>query len=217
VYTGFRDDAPSGDLFWRHADGSGEEQALLRTPEQKLATDWSRDGRFVIYETLSSSGTRWDLWVLPTDGGQQPFAFLRTSFQEIDAHFQPVQAGISKWIAYTSDETGRMEVYVRRFSGRAESPGGSAKWRVSNGGGEQPRWRADGLELYYTKPDLTIVAVEVHPGHMFAAGRVEELFRRPPGHMVVAGDTKFMVARPVEYGQATPVTIVLNWLDGMNQ
>ena len=89
--------------------------------------------------------------MLPLEGDKKPVPFLVTEFNEGQARFSPD----GHWVAYTSDESGHYEVYVRSFSmnsaGTAVEAGG--KWQISNGYGRQPRWRGDGRELYYRSRD----------------------------------------------------------------
>src|SRR5260370_6130941 len=97
--------------------------------------DWSSDGRFVLYRHLNSE-TAFDLWAIPLDGDRQPFPIVQTEFDEREGQFSPD----GKWIAYASNQSGRVEVYLRPFPG----PGGDL--RVSAAGGAQRRWRRDGNE-----------------------------------------------------------------------
>jgi hypothetical protein len=118
----------------------------LGVPYDRVPYDWSRDGRWV------SMGT-FDIWVAPVSGNGTPFPFVATSFNEGNARFSPD----AKWIAYSSDETGRAEVYVRPFAGAPST--GEGKIRISSAGGNQPVWRADGQELFYISGDLHLYAV----------------------------------------------------------
>ena len=99
-------------LYQKSASGVGNTEALLKesTDTFIFPTDWSSDGRFIAY-TTSSTGSKFDLWILPTGGNQKPFLFLQTQFNEMYAHFSPD----GKWIAYASDESGKWEIYVRTF------------------------------------------------------------------------------------------------------
>jgi len=139
------------DLFQKLASGAGQEEAVLATPYSKGAYQWSRDGRFLVYLEVSPK-TKDDLWVLPvTPGGdRKPIPFLQTEFNDLMGQLSPD----SRWMAYTSDESGRREVYVRPF------PAADGKWQISTDGGEQPRWRGDGKELYYVS-GRKIEAVDV--------------------------------------------------------
>src|SRR5262245_3984313 len=141
-----------GDLYWTQADGGGPDELILRSTERvmQIPTDWSSDGRLLLYEVYPS-GNLSDLYVLSVPPSQPPQPFLKSPGRERQGQFSPD----TRWIAYTSDESGTYEVYVRRF------PGGGSKWQVSTGGGAQPRWRRDGKELFFLGLDGKLMAVEV--------------------------------------------------------
>jgi hypothetical protein len=142
-------------LFIRDFAGGGEDKVLVEPDgDARFLSDWSRDGRFIVY-TEQSLNTGSDIWVLPDPGkGSKPFVFQRTFAIETQAKISPD----GKWMAYASDESGTFEVYVRPF------PSGAGRWRISTAGGDQPLWRADGRELYYRQPGTPrsrIMAVQV--------------------------------------------------------
>ena len=146
----------SFDLYQRASDGAGHEDLLLKSDHPKFATDWSRDGRFLLYYDVDPQ-TKSDLWVLPTDAvsdGRKPVPFLRTEFNEANGKFSPD----GHWVAYESDESGRYEIYVRPFPA---PDGGGGKWMVSQAGGRGPYWRGDGKELFYLAPDGNVMAAAV--------------------------------------------------------
>src|SRR5262249_31242771 len=129
---------------------SGSEQLLLATPQIKVPTDWSPDGRFLLYRNFDPK-TGYDIWALPMDGDRKPFPVVQTNSVERDAQFSPN----GKWIAYQSNESDRFEIYVQPFP----SPGGRSL--VSTNGGAQPRWRRDGKELFYIGLDDRLMAVPI--------------------------------------------------------
>ncbi len=199
----------SGNLYQKAANGTGNEELLLKTNERKWPSDWSRDGRFIIYTDLSQK-TKADLWVLPMTGEQQPMPFLQTPFNEDHARFSP-DAG---FIAYASDESGKFEVYVQTF------PASGGKWLVSTGGGAQPRWRRDGKELFYLAPDRKLMAVDVKiQASTFEAGVPRPLFQtRVVGYPnprnvydVSADGQRFLFITPLEETVSAPITVVANW------
>jgi len=103
-----------------------------------------------MYESTDpKTGT--DLWILPLEGERKPVPFLKREFNEQSGQFSPD----GHWVAYTSDESGRGEIYVAPF------PGSGGKHQVSLAGGEQPRWRADGKKLFYIAPDNRLMAAEI--------------------------------------------------------
>src|SRR5439155_18590961 len=117
--------------------GAGNDELLLESPLTKNPTDWSSDGRFLMY-SVQDLKTGSDLWVLPLGGDRKSFAFLNTKFSETQGQFSPD----GRWVAYQSDESGRQEIYVRPF------PAAAGQWQISTSGGIQARWRRDGKELY---------------------------------------------------------------------
>jgi serine/threonine protein kinase len=207
VFASDRDGA--GNLYQKSASGAGNEELLFKTNERKWPSDWSRDGRFIIYTNLSQK-TKADLWVLPMTGEQKPAPFLQSMFNEDHARFSPD----GHFIAYASDESGRFEVYVQTF------PASGGKWLVSANGGAQPRWRRDGKELFFIAPDRKLMAVDVKlEGSTFEAGVPKVLFQtRVAGYPnprnvyeVSADGQRFLIITPLEEATSTPITVVVNW------
>jgi Tol biopolymer transport system component len=172
----------------------------------KFLTDWSRDGRLIAFNS-SSAERQDDMWVLSVAEGKADLV-LATPTMERDTVF----SRDGKWVAHVSAESGRPEIYVRAFPG----PGG--KWQVSTSGGLQPRWRADGKEIFYTAPGGRLMAVPVTAGPAFEKGTPQPLFqlrsrRTNIGQYdVFAGGQKFIVNTVVTEKSATPLTLVQNWL-----
>jgi eukaryotic-like serine/threonine-protein kinase len=201
-------DGPAN-LYQRAASGAGNDEALLKSEYTKLPNDWSADGRFILYQDLAPK-TNWDLWVLPLSGEQKPSPFLRTESVEFQGRFSPD----GKWVAYTSNESGTWQVYVRSF------PDQGGKWQVSTESGAQPQWRRDGRELFYVSLDRKLMAVEVKgDGATFEAGVPKALFElRVPGlpgqrnsYVPTADGRRFLVASLLEDASLTATTVVLNW------
>jgi len=168
-------------------------------------TDWSADGRFIIYQKGEPTAGR-DLWVLPLFGEQKPFPFLQTQFNERDARF----SSDGRWVAFISNESGRNEIYVTRF----DQPG--EKWRISTAGGESPRWRRDGKELFYLAADKKLMAVPVKSGAAtFEAEAPTALFKIDSilegDYDVTADGQRFLINSSVAGAQSLPFTVVLNW------
>jgi Tol biopolymer transport system component len=141
VFSSDRD----GGVFqlYEKPSAGGQEQLLLKTGQPKTATDWSRDGRYIVYtETDAKTGA--DIWLLPLFGERKPVEYLRTPFNETQARVSPD----GRWLAYRSDESGVEQVYVQSF------PQAGSKWQVSTEAGRQPHWRGDGKELLYLSPVL---------------------------------------------------------------
>ncbi len=153
-------------LYRKLADGSGSEELLLDM-EGSQPTDWSSDGRFILFHLASGGSGSWhDLWALPlADRKAKP---LTTSFSASQA----VLSRDMQWLAYASDETGVREVYVDSF------PPTGRKTPVSRGGGAEPQWRFDGRELFYVSADRRLMVVPTKMTPTFEAGRPEPLFEK---------------------------------------
>ncbi|MBZ5624707.1 MAG: protein kinase, partial [Acidobacteriia bacterium] len=200
------------DLYQRAANGAGGDELLLKSDLNKYVADWSRDGRFLLFDQ-AIEGNRRELWVLPMDGTgeRKPVPFLRTDFDTRSGRFSPD----GRWIAYQSNESTKDEIYVRPFPAPA---GGGGKWTVSQGGGRQPRWRRDGKELFYIGLNGELMVSEISTsGAAFQSQMPKLLFQIkapliPPGWDVSVDGTKFLF--PVTSGEATqdPFTVVLNWM-----
>ena len=213
---------PQG-LFVGESNRAGAEAQLLDAPTPNFPSDWSRDGRFLLYvETDSTTGR--NLWALPMTGvgqpkgpagtaaaqGRKPFPVVRTPFEEQNGQFSPD----GRWVAYETNESGRFEIVVQQF------PSASGKWQVSTGGGIQPRWRADGKELYFFAPDENLMAVSVTTTDgALVAGKPAALFQAHvvPGvgtnkqQYAVSRDGRFLINEPVEESVTAPITLILNW------
>lgn len=165
----FRSDREGGryNLYEKSSSGAGQEELLYESsgPYPINPHDWSADGRFIVYLRVEEKAN-FDLWVLPLFGDRQPFPFLQEEYDENQGQLSPD----GRWMAYVSNESGRDEVYVQSFP----TPGG--KRRVSTGGGVQPRWRADGEELFYLASDQNLMAVPVRGETTLEMGAPAALF-----------------------------------------
>jgi Tol biopolymer transport system component len=184
----------------------GTDELLVEGPGNFTMTPsaWSSDGQFIAYTTRGSN-----VWILPLSGDRKPFAFAETPFIEASAVFSPD----GRWIAYTSNEGGQLDVYVQSF------PGPGTKSQVSRNGGSHPVWRPDGRELFYLGPDGTMMSVPIGHGRSFDAGLPQALFRanvwtltRNQVYAVTKDGQRFLVtATPQKSSGAAPLTVVLNW------
>jgi eukaryotic-like serine/threonine-protein kinase len=204
----------SMDLYRKRVNSApGSEELLLSTPQVKFPTDWSRDGRFLLYNAVGPKGNV-DIWALPLDGARTPIAILGTAFNEQHAQFSPD----SQWIAYQSDKTGRSEIYVRPFAGSgADVP-------VSTGGGSQVRWSPNGFELFYIAADDRLMTVPIRTTRTDSPvelGAPQTLFQTNVGttapntnrhQFAVSPDGESFVLNSVPEPSATsPLTVVVNW------
>jgi serine/threonine protein kinase/Tol biopolymer transport system component len=201
-------------LYEKAASGAGQDVLLLKSDYFKFPTDWSRDGRFIIYRQIHPK-TKYDVWVLPVgspSGDQKPFAFLETEANEAAAVLSPD----GRWLAYASDESGTYEVYVQNF------PEGGGKRQVSTAGGIGPHWRSDGKELFYHGPDGKLMAATVKAGSTFEASAPIALFEFRAGgnlitpyYSVTSDGQRFLLSTIVETAARAPLTVVVNWTAGM--
>lgn len=202
-------------IYQKSLAGTRQEEVLLESNVAAFPQSWSSDGRFLAYETRGVPNTVMDIWVLPLVGdpstplgaGRKPIPFLQTQFVEFGPRFSPD----GRWIAYASLESGRDEVYVAPFSG----PG--RKWQISTNGGDRPRWRRDGKEIYYLTSDNKIMAVEVGSrGDTFEVGAAKALFETRPQRNGTAYDVtgdgqRFLVNTLLQAQTSAPLTLVVNW------
>ncbi len=203
---------PNGhfDLYKKDSGGAGGDELLFQSSDDKFPGDWSRDGKYLIYYDIDPK-TKSDLWVLPMSGKRKPRIFLQTEFSETNGAFSPD----GRWVAYNSDESGAMEIYVRPF------PPSRGKWQISTTGGGQPVWRSDGKELYYVAPDRKIMAVEVKSGSDFSTGLPVPLFDAPvrfdgitESHSAFAvspDGQRFLMNTIAEEAAHVPITVVVDW------
>jgi Tol biopolymer transport system component len=207
VYGSDREGGVMG-LYVKSASGLGEDEQLCRGHLSIWADDISPDGKYLMFTDFTPE-TDADLLVMPMEGDHKPRVFLRTPFTETHAKFSPD----GRWVAYSSTESGRPEVYVQAFEGT------TGKWQVSTSGGFEPHWRADGKELFFASTDGKLMAVDVKPGATLEFGVPKALFdmQAVPGirnNFVVAPDgQRFLYLKP-QSEALTPTTIVLNWSAG---
>lgn len=200
----------SVNIYQKSSSGTGEDEILVDTPNPKYPTDWSRDGKYILYDEIDPK-SKFDLWILPLSADRKPMPFLHSQFNESHGQFSPD----GKWIAYTSDETGRAEIYVRSF------PAAGEKWQISTNGGDQAQWRRDGKELYYMAGDNKLMMVQVRTLQTFETEVPIPLFNAqvPPNTMtdarnqyVMSADAqRFLVTALASESTASPITVVLNW------
>jgi Tol biopolymer transport system component len=198
-------------LFEKSTTGGGDEQVVIEDAGPPMS--WSPDGQFLLYSRPDPK-TGLDLWILAMTGERKPRTVVQTVGDQFGGEFSPD----GRWLAYESNESGRLDVYVQPF------PDAGGKWQVSIAGGAQPRWGRDGKELYYVAPDARLVAVPVKAsadGKTLDLGAPVPLFRarlasgagNTPGRAqyAVAPDGRFLMNTVVEDTAASPITVIVNW------
>jgi Tol biopolymer transport system component len=199
-------------LFAKPLNG-GPSVQLLNTPHAKQATHWSHDGRVVLFREITLT-PRFDanIGMLPMDGTTPASMVLKSAFEERDAQFSPN----GRWLAYQSNESGRLEVYMQRVGG--DGP----RTRISTDGGAQARWRPDGLEIFYLSLEGQLMSVPLRPSDSadeLRAGTPTPLFRARVGpvqgvalhhYIPSARGDRFLLDVLLEE-PAPPLTLLLNW------
>jgi hypothetical protein len=207
------------DLYVKGSNGTGSEALLLANGNRKFPAQWTRDGHFVVCRELNSR-TRNEIWVLRMDGekSNRGVPLVQFEFEEVFCQISPD----GHWIAYTTEESGQREVYVRPL------PSGEGRWRVSLAGGGQPRWRGDNKELFCWAMDGKIMSVEVKAGagnKVFDPGAPRPLFeaRLTPTNSNaiyeydVAADGKRFLLNTLVGDLAQPLNAVVNWDAGLTK
>ena len=197
-------------IYSKASDGSGPEQALIEGDDAfKFPESVSPDQRFLVYMRVATDQrSATDIYGLPLSGERKPFPIVQNAFNNM----QPRVSPDGKWMAYSSSESGRFEVYVTGF------PGGGAKWQVSTSGGSFPSWRRDGRELFWLDPGDNMMAVDVNtagttvrvgtPQALFHAGGVQT--QQGP-YAVTADGKKFLINTGDVKEENQPFILVQNW------
>jgi len=198
------------DLHIKNSDGAQEEKSIVHGDIDKFPNDWSRDGKYILYTQDT------DLWFV-TLPELKSSLFLKAPSVLRNGQFSPD----GKWVAYSSNESGKWEIYVTSF------PEPRGKWQVSAGGGEQPRWRGDGKELFYISSDGKIMAAPVTTGANFDASTPVALFQVTPRQPVPIYDLfvydvsrdgqRFLINTELKQAGSAPMSIVLNWTAKLNK
>jgi Tol biopolymer transport system component len=201
-------------IYTKAANGAGQATQLAEIEGSSgSATDWSRDGKYLLF-TAQAKETRNDIWLLRLDQGGKAAPLLRTPAGEGEARFSPD----GRWMAYVSYESGHDEVYVTPF------PNVGPKWQISSDGGEFPQWSRDGRELFFLQRDNTVMAAPIAAKDASVeVGTVKPLFKlnSPPGlfgEFVVSPDnSRFLATASGGTDSTTPLTLVVNWMAGMKK
>ena len=205
-----------GDLYLKALVGNGKEELLLGNGVRKDPTDWSRDGRFILYDNWANQGSTRVMWFVPLFGDRKPSPYQYKTFSNWGGRFSPD----GHWVAYAANESGPDEVYIQAF------PATGVTYRVSTGGGSEPAWRGDGHELFYLAADGTLTAcvIRMHDD-VVDVGAPTPLFRPKlePNNTLrhvfdVAPDgERFLITTPIQDETAARITVVLNWTSTLRQ
>jgi eukaryotic-like serine/threonine-protein kinase len=188
--------------------GAGNEEVLVKAPG--ILQDWSSDGRFVL------TNDRVSIWVVPLFGDRKPYSYLAPAQF---SRAQPQLSSDGRWMAYRSNESGKNEIYVQSF------PDASVRARISTDGGDSPRWRRDGKEIFYLDPDQKLMVVSVSasakkldvstPSRLFEV-TVSSIAPQRQQYDVTSDGQRFLVNTNAAESE-TPVTVVVNWQEELKR
>lgn len=194
------------ELYRRPANGSGSHAILPVSGGAKYPTDWMPDGRHLVYHAYHRE-TGSDIWRLSVDGNHA-VPLVQTPFDEMQGQV----SDDGRWLAYTSLESGRIQVYVQGLVASGE------RWQVSVDGGRDPRWRGDGRELFFLSADSWLTAVDFSEGGPGTPRRLFQVGVPPPrdpylsSYDVTVDGRRFLVKLPVQDVTTTPIHVVTGWL-----
>ena len=204
-----------------NADAGDPDEPLVVSNDAKIPFDWSRDGRFLLFASFDGRGMmRPRLWVQSLPGSVPTTTEIAaSSLGQGDGQLQISPDG--RWVAYASDVAGSPQVFVRPF------PNGPGRWLISTAGGVEPKWRADGRELFYLASDQMLMSAQIGDGPVFTASPVRPLFRSnlvgaylgspyPNGRVrneyaVSPDGQRFLIAQPAGGPSAYALRVVVNW------
>jgi serine/threonine protein kinase len=195
------------DLYRKAANGTGEDEVLFESADPKAAEDWSQDGKHLLFNRSNLGVYSLDLTVLATE--RKPVQLAADPTRLVQGQVSPD----GRWLAYTTWESGKPEVFVQSF------PPGAGKWPISNAGGAEPQWSSGGKELIYVQNDKTLMSVPIRSvGAVLVAGIPKPLFDvsipssyRRNRYLVTRDGQKILVITRGDQHAASPTFWVVNW------
>jgi serine/threonine-protein kinase len=200
-------------IYRKRADGAVPEELLYDAGQYEAqVTDWSADGRFIVFHQDSMClGCNYNIWVLPTFGERKPIQYTGGSFEELYGALSP--DGL--WLAYTTNESGTYQIVVQPFPDPSQG-----KWQISADGGTVSRWARGGRELYFIDVAGTIVRVPVTADPAFDVGEpvrvgeaqgLERWDVLPDGERMLKMEPAIPLLSTAENAYDLPITVILNW------
>ncbi|MEO8097359.1 MAG: protein kinase [Acidobacteriota bacterium] len=213
VFTVRASGRPTFDLYRKETQSAAKEELLFKAGTNAFASDWSADGKFLVF-SQTGDATKDDIWLLPLAAGdRKPQLFKQTPYADAGGTLSPD----GRWMAYSSDASGKPEIFIE-----PRTPGGAVR-QISIGGGVSPRWRSDGRELYFVS-DRKLMAVDVKPGPDLTWGAPHELFSaqdmavnaRFAAYQPSADGSRFLASVTAgDRASAQSVTVLTNWQSGL--
>jgi Tol biopolymer transport system component len=196
------------ELYQKRPSGTEPEQIVLNAGTNVITSDWSLDGKSIVYTKTSLTGG-FDIWVWPVHGDAKPQSAVDTGLNAMHGRLSPN----GRWLAYASDEFGQLQVYVQPFPATGE------KRQISSDGGSEPRWRRDGNELFYLASSNKLMSVQIPGGNAFDFGVPKVLFDTHvplmgnpyrSNYAVTANGQRFLVNTRLE-DTPSSISIIHNW------
>ena len=201
--------ANAGGLRWKSLDGSFPDMDLDPGGRNISPTDWTSDGRYIV-ESSSGSNRFGEIWLIPLFEQAKPRPLLQARFSQSGGRV----SSDGRWIAYTSNETGRNEIYVQTF------PMAGGKRQISTEGGTRPRWSRSGNELFFIGTGGKMMAVAVKNTATLELGPPTPLFSVRIGvnsNFDVSKDGRFLIPVENEESALRTITVILNWQAGLRK
>jgi Tol biopolymer transport system component len=196
--------------------GGAEEKSIHTSPDDERPRSWSPDGKYLVYDRRATArrGVS-EVMVLPLNGAGEPYSLLNTPYANQGGQVSPD----GKWIAFSANQTGKTEIYVTTF------PKAQGFWQVTTTGGAAPRWRHDGLALFYVGSDGVIKSTDVKAGtDSLQVGASTEVMQRhlSPGGIEAPFDVfpdgqHFMISSVRQGKLHSPLTLITNWTAELNK
>ncbi|HEX6650677.1 MAG TPA: protein kinase [Pyrinomonadaceae bacterium] len=200
------------DLYQKAAGGAGEDQMVFSSDSAKYPTSWSPDGKYILFENWSPK-LKAGMWVLSLGDNQAKPLLESTVYDQ----FQGQLAPDGRFIAYTSNESGKWEIYVQPV------PVNGEKWRISSNGGQLASWRKDGKELFYITAEGRLMSVDITSSPKFESTVPRQLFQTSIKntqqglcYAATADGQRFLVNTYVQESNE-PMTVVLNWTNDLKR
>src|SRR5215831_13524468 len=201
-------------IYLKSVNSSSEEKPLNPSEEDERPQSWSPDGKYLVFDRRPTSRLGIpEIQIYPFDGDHKPYSLLNAAYANSGGQVSPD----GQWLAFVTSQTGRSEVYVSNF------PKPTGKWQISSTGGQTPRWRRDGKELFYATLDGILMAVEVTPGKGdLAVGASKPISQKPVAlrglyavYDVSPDGQKFAAARVKKGSLHAPLTLLSNWIHAL--